>query len=745
MRYFLIIILGFIILLPAQSGAVEVRVGLDNNPPLTFMTDNGQASGLLPDLLTQIAKQEKWSLKFVPCQWQQCLEQLDAGTIDILPAISYTEQRAEQLHFPNETVITNWGQVYRRPGSKLESVLQLEKLTLAVLKDDIHYCGKFGIINVADKLDIKINFIEADSYLDVFTLLAEKKVDAALVNRLFGLKQQDVFNLRPTQIILNPVQVRPAFSLASDPLLIKQFDQHLKNWKEDQNSIYYQLLHKWLTNGSSFKFPAWFIPLLSVLGILLFLLVLTTLWIRRQVSLKTTQLKEKNIQLEGELINRQKIELELRERQQQYRVFFEESHSAMLLLDPQTTNIVDANPAACKYYLYSREQLQRMKIQELNVLSESEIRKKIALVERLEQQQFEFTHRLANGQKRPVEIYCSPIQVEGRTLLCSIVHDISARKLAEQTLEERNRFLQSVIDGVSDPLMVIGIDYRILQMNQAAQNEHSNNMSKQDTLTCHQLSHASLVPCNDDNHPCPLLEVKETGQPVTLIHHHETSQGKRIVELTASPLFDSYGEIYAIIEVARDITDRLQIEELLNEKEKRLHHLAHHDSLTNLPNRLLFEDRLKQALSKARRSRRQVALFFLDLDHLKEINDNLGHDYGDLLLIDVAKRLCRCVRESDTVARMGGDEFLVLLEEIESFEMIETTAERICSALAHELNKDDFTQAISASIGISIYPEDATTAQEMMKNADLAMYRVKKSGKANYQFYSAPQGRFLFE
>ncbi len=315
----------------------------------------------------------------------------------------------------------------------------------------------------------------------------------------------------------------------------------------------------------------------------------------------------------------------------------------------------------------------------------------------------------------------------------------------EAVLEERNHFLQSVIDGVSDPLMVIGLDYQILQINKAAQDGYGESDPDAVTLTCHQLSHASPHPCNGEDHVCPLLEVKETAQPVTLIHHHETSEGRRIVELKASPLFDSNNEIYAVIEVVRDITDRLQIEELLNEKEKRLHHLAHHDPLTHLPNRLMFDDRLKQALSKARRSHRQVALFFLDLDHLKAVNDNLGHDYGDLLLIDVAKRLRQCVRESDTVARMGGDEFLILLEEIDSLEMIESTAKRICSALTHELRKGDFTQKISASIGISIFPEDATTAQEMMKNADLAMYRVKKSGKANYQFYSAPQGRFLFE
>ncbi len=221
-----------------------------------------------------------------------------------------------------------------------------------------------------------------------------------------------------------------------------------------------------------------------------------------------------------------------------------------------------------------------------------------------------------------------------------------------------------------------------------------------------------------------------SGEPVTMVHHHENGQGQRIIELTASPLFDSNGKMYAIIEVGRDITERLQIEELLNTNEKRLHHLAHHDSLTNLPNRLLFDDRLKQALSKARRSRRQVALFFLDLDNFKAVNDNLGHDYGDMLLIDVAKRLRKSVREGDTVARMGGDEFLILLEEIDTIDTIEATAKRVCKALNHELSKDQFRQQISASIGISIYPEDASTPPATDENSRPGHVSGQKHGQS---------------
>ncbi len=477
----------------------------------------------------------------------------------------------------------------------------------------------------------------------------------------------------------------------------------------------------------------------------LFLALPAAFFCRRQISRQNRQLEEQNRRLEDELLERQQIEAELRERQQQYQVLFEDSDTMMLLVDPLTASIVDVNPAASNFYQYPREKMQGMPLSRLNRLPESTLRKKISLAESCKQQQFHFQHHLADGQLRDVEVHTSPIQVEGRSLLCSIIHDISQRKLAEQQLEARNEFLQTVIDGVSDPLMVIADDHHILQMNQAAHAQLPEHLQGQDGLSCHLASHASLVPCDGEDHPCPLLKVQEEGTAVTLIHRHESNQGQRIIELKASPLFNPDGSLRAIVEVARDITERQQFEELLNENEKRLHHLAHHDPLTNLPNRLLFEDRLRQALSKARRSGKQVALFFLDLDHFKDINDNLGHAYGDLLLIDVAERLNNCVRESDTVARMGGDEFLVLLDEVDSLEMVEAMAARICDALSHDLTRDSYYQRVSTSIGISLFPRDGLTGKELLKNADLAMYRAKNLGKNNYQFYSNFQTGFLFE
>lgn len=745
MRGITLLLLLILLPLPFAASAVEVRIGIDNNPPLTFVDETGQADGLFPELLQQIAKKNNWTLETVPCNWQQCLEKLENGQIDILPAIAYTEERAKKYSYADETVFTSWGQVYQPAGSTIESILQLDGKKLAVLVKDVYYVSDQGLLQIAEKFGVNIDYVEVASYAEAFEKLARGEVDAAMVGRIFGIKKRHQYKLRPAPILIKPIQVRPAFSATAPEQLQQQFDQTLAGWKSVNNSIYYQLLEKWLGEDLSPQLPGWLHGLMYTLATVLCLLLLTTIWTRKQVKQKTLQLAEKNRLLEDELIERQTVEVELRERQQQYQVLFEKNQAIMLLIDPKSFTIVDANPTACDFYQYPREDLQGMSISALNELCPDEIKLRIGQIEARELKLFEMPHKLANGEIRPVEIMSSPIIVEGRSLICSIVRDISKRKIAENELARRNYFLQSVIDGVSDPLMVIDFDYQVLQMNEAAKEQLPPEVAEQETLSCHHVSHASVAPCDGVDHPCPIREVQETGQPVTVVHNHMINKKLRIVELNASPLYNAEGELYAVIEVARDITERQQVEELLSENEKRLHHLAHHDPLTDLPNRLLFEDRLQQALSKARRSRKQVALFFLDLDHFKEINDNLGHAVGDLLLVDIANRLRSCIRESDTVARLGGDEFLVLQEEVESIERVEQMAERICQTLTHELSRDSYHQRVSASIGISIYPEDGNSGQELLTKADQAMYQAKGKGKATYQFASTPQGFFDFE
>jgi len=166
-----------------------------------------------------------------------------------------------------------------------------------------------------------------------------------------------------------------------------------------------------------------------------------------------------------------------------------------------------------------------------------------------------------------------------------------------------------------------------------------------------------------------------------------------------------------------------------------LDHLARHDALTDLPNRILLQDRLGQAIELARRQGRQLAVMFMDLDRFKHINDSLGHAVGDQLLQSVAQRLVGCVRHSDTVSRQGGDEFVLLLPFIEHAEDAALSAQKLLAALALSHQIDQHELHIGASIGISIYPDDGRDAETLTKNADTAMYHAKENGRNNYKFF----------
>ncbi len=202
------------------------------------------------------------------------------------------------------------------------------------------------------------------------------------------------------------------------------------------------------------------------------------------------------------------------------------------------------------------------------------------------------------------------------------------------------------------------------------------------------------------------------------------------VQQTITPIRNSRGEITHFVSIHEDITAK-------KETEARIERLAHYDELTNLPNRALFFDRLRQAGSLATRDHHSVALLFLDLDRLKKINDSFGHTVGDLLLQAVAERLRSCVRESDTVARLAGDEFTIILPHVNVHADAAVVAEKILAALAAPFQLDGHEIRTSASIGIALYPDDARDEEDLVKLADAAMYTAKTQGRNLYRFHSS--------
>ncbi|WP_298160255.1 GGDEF domain-containing protein, partial [Ferrovum sp.] len=166
-------------------------------------------------------------------------------------------------------------------------------------------------------------------------------------------------------------------------------------------------------------------------------------------------------------------------------------------------------------------------------------------------------------------------------------------------------------------------------------------------------------------------------------------------------------------------------------------HQSLHDFLTDLPNRSLLSERAAQVMEMANRHHKQFAILFLDLDHFKHINDSLGHQIGDLLLVAVGKRLVSCVRQTDTVCRQGGDEFVILLSEIRRLEDASNISEKLLLAFGIPFVIDNQELHITLSIGISIYPDDAGEVEAVIQNADTAMYQAKTNGRNNYQFFRA--------
>jgi diguanylate cyclase (GGDEF)-like protein len=197
------------------------------------------------------------------------------------------------------------------------------------------------------------------------------------------------------------------------------------------------------------------------------------------------------------------------------------------------------------------------------------------------------------------------------------------------------------------------------------------------------------------------------------------------------------GQIQArgLLRALRYAIERKAMESAAMAMTLQITHSAKHDFLTGLPNRMLLNDRIGQAIAFAPRHKKKVAVLFLDVDGFKYINDSLGHPIGDKLLQSIAKRLVECVRVSDTVSRQGGDEFVVLLSEVEQLEDAAITARRMLQAVAQAHSIDQHDLHVTASIGVSVYPDDGLDAETLIKNADTAMYQAKENGRQNYQFF----------
>lgn len=308
-----------------------------------------------------------------------------------------------------------------------------------------------------------------------------------------------------------------------------------------------------------------------------------------------------------------------------------------------------------------------------------------------------------------------------------ITHDVTERKQAEEALRQSEEKYRSILENIREAYFEVDLAGNFTFFN--------DSLCRLTGCSREELTGAGYRKFSDRENSKIVYrafnKVFKTGEPTEgfdwLIIRKDGS--KRYVEASVMLRKDASDNPIGFKGVIRDITERKQIEQELN-------HMATHDALTGLPNRLMFSQLLDHAIQSAQRNKKQLAVFFIDLDRFKIINDSLGHEAGDMLLKEMASRFKQTLRTVDVVGRLGGDEFTILMEDFNDLTQVEFLAQKILGTVMKPISIMDEECRVTASIGISVFPKDGRDEQSLMKNADIAMYFAKEEGKNNFQFYS---------
>ena len=445
--------------------------------------------------------------------------------------------------------------------------------------------------------------------------------------------------------------------------------------------------------------------------------------------------------IQGDITARKQSEIALSVSNERYELLFQHSMDAIM----QTTlegGVLFANPAACQLFGCTEAQLREAG--RLRLVKQSDPRLVALLAHRSREG---FTHGQLtmvkwDGTEFEAEISSNVYaDQDGVTMTSMVIVDITSRLQAEAALQAQHSRLveleaqhRGLLKNLNTGIVLHTPDTAIVFCNKRACAllglEEAQLLGKTALPSEWKFLDESEVPLPWQDYP--VHRVLTTGQSIeelVLGVPGGDGFGLRWLQASAFPEFDSRGELRHVVVNFHDITQRKKAE-----SESWME--ANYDHLTGLPNRRLFHDRLSQEMRQAHRDRHAIALLFLDLDRFKDVNDSLGHDVGDLLLVEAARRIQACIRERDTLARLGGDEFTVVVSAFHSAADIAGIASKIIAALSQPFELNCREILVTVSIGVAIYPEDATTAIDLVKHADQAMYVAKSDGRACYRFFT---------
>lgn len=594
MRKNILIFLTFVLLkLSSFSAGIhhDIKIAVFPFKPLIYQDEKGNPNGFFYDIIEHIAETEGFETTYVFGTWENSLEAIKTGKIDLITSLAYTKERDEFIDYTKEGTFSVWSQVYTYHGTDINNIFDLNGKKVGIVKSD--FSGQ-AFIDMAKKLEINCNYVYFENFSNIFENLDKKNIDAGVssVTNSYAMKKE--FHFEVTPIIFNPFTLYFGVPKGKNQELLRILDLRIKELKSDKNSYYYKRLNYWIGVGESSEneLNKNVIKSIVFLLIVLFLVILISLYLKSKVKKVTSEILKRTDELE-------KVIKELNISEQAI-----SGATEGICITDISGNILKVNNSFCQLSGYEKEELLGK------------------------------NPRILKSGKQDAQFYLEMWE--------SII----------KTGSWRGEIWDRKKNGEIYPKW-LAID----------------------TIVCK----------SDDT---------------------------------------TY-----YLGISTDITKLKNTEEKVNQ-------LAYYDDLTKLPNRRFFYEILERVVVRTKKHNKLAALLLLDLDRFKMINDTLGHSAGDIVLKITANRLKKSLKKSDTIARVGGDEFAIILEDVENTQQIIIICQRIIEAISKNIEINNTSVLAGGSIGIVVIPVDDTEVEGLVMKSDAAMFHAKELGKGQFSFYS---------
>ncbi len=711
-----------------------IRVAMDPDwAPVEYRDKNGEFDGISMDYLSLLENKLGVSFEVVKgLTWQEAVEAIKNKQADMFTSVTYTKQREEYAIF-TEPYITIPIRIFARNNiSYIGSIDNILDKRIAVVEN-------YAIHDLLTNDYPELNLFPVKTPADGLTLLSSGDVDAFIGNVItasYYIGKLELDNVRTSGE--TDYSNKQAMAVRDDwSILVGILQKSLDSISKDQHA---NIFNRWMSIRFESKIN--YTLIWQILIVSLFIIILIVYWNRRlakeiqQRKLIESKIRDQHFLLENLVQERTSA---LKENEAKVRLILESIGEGVYAIN-KNGEVTIINPAAMQMLGYSAEELIGKTMHSIVHHSHPDgspyPREECQIYKTVKNSQFELVGNEVlwrkDGTSFPIEYQCMPIKKEEETIGSVIsFKDITERKQAETKLLAEQERTKQILTGTNAGTWYWNIETEELIINE--------RWAEIIGYTLEELSPVKISTWSASLHPDDLKNAEHMLEKhfnheldyydVEFRQKHKNGDWIWINARGKVAVWDIAGKPKRMTGTHLDITGKKNAEEQL------LHH-AHFDTLTGLPNRFLALNRLSQLILDARRSNRKVAIFFLDLDDFKKINDTLGHDVGDEVLTEAAKRLQDSIRDSDTVGRLGGDEFIVLVNELAHINDAGHVAEKLLDSFYSPFSYRDRELILSVSIGISIYPDDGDNASELLRKADSAMYHSKREGRKTYSYFT---------